>query len=143
MSERKTKVYEMRRDGWTSYFELHVSPNPGSMRRHIAEEFKKNSFPLPGGGVHDTVGLVQPINPKSGLFAICFLNEERLGAGVVAHECLHVALAHERFVIHFGMNYGGQCEEHEERLAYFLTDCVKGVYDSLYEHGHIKPGVPA
>lgn len=136
----KTCVYEMRRDGWTDYFELHVSPNAQAMRQHIIAEFGKYGFPVDADRYQETHGLVRPILSPDGIFALCFLHEGMLGAGVVAHECLHVAMAHERFVLRFGMAYGSDIGTDEERLAYFLTDTVKGVYNTLYENGHIKQG---
>lgn len=142
----KTVVYEMRRAGWRDFFELHVSPNPQAMRMHAEAIYRKVMHPIPEGW-ESTIGLVLPlcmsINGRdSGLFAYCFLNEKDLGAGVVSHECLHVAMAHERFVLQFGMNYGEGYETlaDEERLAYFLTETVKGVYNTLYDNGHIKRG---
>ncbi|MBL8968264.1 MAG: hypothetical protein JNG85_14755, partial [Spirochaetaceae bacterium] len=46
MSKSKTRIYTMRRDGWTDYFELHVSPNAQAMRMHIIAEFEKYGFPI-------------------------------------------------------------------------------------------------
>jgi len=137
---RKVAVYEMRRDGWRSYFELHVHPTVKSMRKTLAEDPFFNS-----DGLDTTDGCVCPVSTmdtktgeRDGLFAYMHLNEEHLGVGIVSHECLHVALAHERMTM-FGMRYGDECGKDEERLAYLLTDIIRGVYDILYEHGHIKP----
>jgi hypothetical protein len=47
-------------------------------------------------------------------------------------------MAHERFVIRYGMDYGPQIGEDEERLAYYLTSSIKGVYNTLYENKHIR-----
>jgi len=103
--------------------------------------------PLFGGAVMaDMLGCVFPvsvINPttgkRDGLFAYMHLNEEHLGVGVIAHECLHVAFAHERMIM-FDCSYGADCGQDEERLAYLLTDIIRGVYDVLYKNGHIKKG---
>jgi hypothetical protein len=91
-------------------------------------------------------GIVMPVNTfddKTGnrdpLFSVVHLNENNLGGGVVGHECLHVALAHERMTM-FGMQYGEECGTDEERLAYLLTDIIKGVYSALYDNKHIKGG---
>lgn len=116
----KTAVYEMRRDGWLDYFELHVSPTAQAMQQHARATFEKYGFQKEE--FRDTLGLVHPVQSPDGIFAFCFLNEQDLGAGVVAHECLHVAMAHERYILHFGMNYGDGFEDlaDEERLAHFL-----------------------
>ena len=131
-------VYKMQRDGWLDHFEMHVSKTSEDMRSHIAKLFKEWGCDIPIDGWAETRGLVHPVQPIEGPFAYLFLAEDALGVGVVAHECLHVATSHERFVLRFGMNYGDNIGEDEERLAYFLTSCVSGVYDTLYEHGHIK-----
>jgi hypothetical protein len=144
MSKSKTSVYTMSRDGWTDYFELHVSPNARAMRRHIEAIATREGWEVPTEGWRETRGLVHPIQtfPDSGLFACLFLAEDGLGAGIVAHECLHVAMAHERIILHFAMGYGQEITKDEERLAYFLTDTIRGVYNVLYENGHIatRPG---
>jgi hypothetical protein len=136
----KAAVYIMRRDGWCDYFELHVSPTSAIMREHAEEVASRDGWTVPSVGWDTTRGMVHPMLSLDGPFAYLFLAEDYLGAGVVSHECLHVAMAHERFVLRFGMAYGDQIGEDEERLAYFLTDTVKGVYNTLYEHGHIKQG---
>ena len=107
------------------------------MRKHIEKIAESDGWPIPLEGWENTRGLVHPIFQYSGPFAYLFIAEDGLGAGIVAHECLHVTMAHERWVLRFGMNYGEGIGEDEERLAYFLTKCIKGVYDVLYEHKHI------
>ena len=138
---KKTAVYKMQRDGWSDYFELHVSPTSKIMRNHIEKITKRDGWEVPNDGWNETQGLVHPMSSIDGPFAYMFLSEESLGVGVVAHECLHAAMAHERYVLRFGMNYGDGLEDltNEERLAYFLTDTVKGVYNTLYDNNHIKP----
>lgn len=134
-------IYEMRRDGWRDYFLLHVSPDAKKMRAHAEEVAKGEGWPIPSEGWGVTRGLVHPMHSLDGPFAHLFLAEDGLGSGIVAHECLHVAMAHERFVLRFAMAYGDEIGEDEERLAYFLTDCIKGVYSTLYDHGHITGAV--
>ena len=134
-----TKIYTIHREGWNEYFELHVSRNTKIMRAHIEELAKDQGWSEAAKDLKDTEGMVHPVISNEDLFALLFLSQEHLGVGVVAHECLHVAMAHERFILRFGMEYGDGLEnlEHEERLAYFLTHCIRGVYNALYENGHI------
>jgi hypothetical protein len=134
---KATAVYIMGRDDWTDTWELHVSNTAKIMRNHITK-FSKETCGVEEKDVSDTLGMVHPVNSTGNCFAYCFLNEENLGAGIVAHECGHVAFAHERFVLRFGMNYGNDCNENEERVLHFMTDCIKGVYNVLYAHKHIK-----
>lgn len=141
MSKSKTVVYDMRRDGWVCYFEMHVSPTAQAMRSHIRSFYAKRKRPVPDN-LKDTLGMVSPLKSSyvanKDPFAFLFLNEENMGGAIVGNECLHVAMAHERFVLCFGMGYGPEIGTDEERLAYFFSDCIKGVFNTLYEHGHIK-----
>lgn len=144
MSVSKTEVYRITRKGWNDCFELHVSPTRKAMHAYIKKYYANHKLGNPSvlssedGNVN---GMVQPIKiDNDGVFAIMFLNEEHLGGGTVAHERLHVAMTHERKVLMFGMHYSGEINDDEERLAYYLTDCVKGVYDALYDNKHIKAG---
>jgi len=95
---------------------------------------------------YDMIGCVCPVScvdmvtgERDSLYAYMHLNEENLGVGVVAHECLHVAFAHERMMM-FNMIYGDGCGRDEERIAYHLTDIIRGVYEVLNKNGHIKKG---
>jgi len=141
-------MYTLQRDGWTDFIHLFVDKTAKAMRRRIAKRSVADKWkPIHTlESLKDTLGLVQPIISidPSQPYAEVFLNEENLGVGIVAHECLHVAMAHERFVSRFAMNYGpgegGGSLEDEERLAYYLTSVVKGVYNVLYDNGHCKPG---
>ena len=146
MSTSKTAVYQMCRDGWRDYFELHVSPTQKTMLNHAEKIYAEAKHELPDNW-SDTLGLVLPMTRvtgglNDGLFAYCFLNMEHLGVGIVSHECLHVSMAHERFVLQFKMEYGDgiQSLKDEERLAHFLTQTVSGVYNVLYDNKHIKAG---
>jgi len=135
----KPAVYKMKREGWKYYFELHVSRTTKAMLAHCKELGRE--APL------DTLAQVSPfcrsnIGTKDfdGLFAIMFVSEENLGVGLLAHECLHVAMAYERFVNGFKMCYGPQCGDDEERLAYLMTDAIKGVVNTLRDNGHLHDG---
>jgi hypothetical protein len=136
----KTAIYIFKRDNWTETYEVHVSPTDQVMRAHVADVFKKLRIADPRRmeGWERTGGLVHPTNWTQGPFAYCFLVEKRLDGGYVSHEALHIAMAHERFIFRFGMSYGPECGEDEERLAYYLQACVSGIWEILYAHGHVK-----
>jgi hypothetical protein len=140
---KKTAVYTMKRDGWNDFFELHVCPNSKSLKVYAERFYKYNGWVLPEEGLCGTLGLVHPeIEPKINKpYAHVFLSKENIGVGIVTHEALHLAMAHERFILRFGMNYGDGIEnlDDEERLAYYLTSAIRGIYDILYDNGHIKP----
>lgn len=130
------KVYDMKREGWNEYYELRVSKNQKEMVKDMIKIYKLNKWPLEND-FDCTQGLVYPIY-NSEKFAICFLHEDRLGPGVVSHEMLHVAFAHERNILRFKMDYGPKIGVDEERVAYFMTSLMAGVYETLYENKHIK-----
>jgi len=141
-----TAIYRIKPDSaFLDYFELHVSGTRRAMNRHVEDWSKRR-------GVHvehkaATQGLVQPtsirMHPavdddewRSRCFARMFLNEEDLSEQVAVHECLHVAMAHERHVHHFRMDYGNEIDEHEERLCHYHGKVVEAVMDLLREEGH-------
>ena len=118
------KKYAICRTGWLDYFTVKVYSNVKHMRIGITRD----------GGTPDgsCIALVQPAvsmtNPRhigeftSNMFATMYLNEDHMGRDILVHECLHVALAHERFVERFRMYYGLECGAQEERLAYYLSE---------------------
>jgi hypothetical protein len=137
----------MQKPGWNDWWELRVARTQKEMQLDIAA-FDKEA----GIKESDATGVLGQVSPVSTLtfdedevtigtqFATMFLNREDLTPGVVAHECLHLAMAHERF-INFAMDYGDESEniEDEERLAYYLTSCIRGVYTTLVEQKIINP----
>jgi len=135
-----TKIYNLSRIDWNDEFELHVSKTAKTMRNHIKSMYKQWGLKYKESEFDDTLGMVHPVRSTGNLFAYCFLNEENLGAGVVSHECGHIAMAHERFVLRFAMNYGDNCNDDEERMLHYMASCVKGVYEILYANNHIKAG---
>lgn len=137
--KKLTQVYYLHRDGWKDWFAVHVSKTKGIMQRHIKSMDRKYGWKIDMEGFEHTLACVQPVYHDQGCFAIMFLNEQYLGVGTVTHECLHVAMAHERHVLQFGMDYGSEIGEHEERLAYYLTEVVKSVYNMIYENHHATP----
>ena len=58
--QRGNVVYEMRREGWKAYFELHVSTTPTAMKEHAAETYRNYGLELPSEW-EGTVGLVCPL----------------------------------------------------------------------------------
>lgn len=138
---KNTKIYIMKKDNYTDHYEMHVSKNVKIMREHIKDIYKENKWVIKYY-IDEVKGLVSPIISNNSVnnhpYCYLFLNEDDLGVGTVAHECLHISMTHERFINRFKMNYGLQIGEDEERLAYYLTDVVKGVYNVLYENKHIK-----
>lgn len=126
---RKPKIYEMRKDGWNDYWEIYVFATCKDMQRYLREHWIECES--------DTRALVHPVRGGGLIYAECYLNEEYLGSGLLSHEMVHVAMAHER-KNGFGMNYGPEIGNDEERLAYFQGDCMDGCVNTLRDNGHIK-----
>lgn len=136
-SFERVKSYKMTREGWDSYWELRISKTRKRMREDISNFRKKEEYKTLEDIEH-IYALVMPLSvfsrdQESGKFyedlkfAVMFLNEENMEPEVIAHESLHLAMCHERF-IRFNMNYENNSSiRNEERLAYFLMDCVKSV----------------
>ena len=142
-----TKIHRIGRPNFDDYFELHVSTTAKEMKNHIkkwADKVDANVI----NWEQDYEGLVQPTYMRefitndwrwySSMFATMFVNAECLTHEVIAHECLHVAMAHERFVNHFMMDYEGDCGEHEERLAYYLGEITQSVIKVLRKDKYLK-----
>ena len=145
------KVYRIRADkNFKDYFEMRVYKTKKQMLSNIQHYSKKHDMLIE----HDsrTAGLVQPTQIRefpalddrkwfSSHFATLFLNEEVLPIEVIAHECLHIALAHERFVEHFVMDYGDDYLDdltNEERLCYYHGRIFQGVFDILKKNKHLS-----
>jgi len=133
-------IYDMRRDSWNDYWQMRVYKTLKAMRAELAEEV------IDSNG--DTLALVQPSSgytPKGEetifngpMFATLYVCEERMGSELLCHEAVHIAMAHERHVMRFGMKYGGTCDEDEERLAYYIGRVFRGIVETLREHGHME-----
>jgi hypothetical protein len=145
-----TATYRIRPVSNTlDYFILHVSRTQKEMNACLARWYKRNNEPIQNES--NTAGLVHTsavrefAGETDGWYNICFghmfLNEERLTSRIIAHECLHISMAHERYINHFDMMYAGcydGCDENEERLAYYVGDAVQAVMKELSRGGHWK-----
>jgi hypothetical protein len=145
------KTYRIRSDTtFTDYFDLVVCATQRSMNAYIGKYSESHGMSIE----HDarTAGLVQPTQIRefpalddrrwySSHYATMFVNEEQLCIEIVAHECLHLAMAHERFVYHFNMCYGDGDKDDikdEERICYYHGRVVETVFKLLHKHGHFK-----
>ena len=140
-----TRTFDIRPDRcFAVWFTLYLSVTRKAMNAHIGEWSRKTGNPvdhdaITAGLVHATsIRQFQPEGKRqwySDYFATMFLNDEDLRknrAEIIAHEALHCALAHERFVQHFSMDYLSSTDmEHEERLCYTHGRIVAGIYQTL------------
>jgi hypothetical protein len=125
-------------------FTLHIFDTRKKMNTYIMAWQKKHGRYKEGD--HSTAGMVTPRGSRefpsegnarwySSDWATMFLNEEDLRKDkheIIAHEALHCAMAHERNVQHFIMDYGDDSEmEDEERLCYLHGRIVVGIYKAL------------
>lgn len=63
---------------------------------------------------------------------IILLNQERLGTGLLSHECCHAAFQYERRTNH-KVDYGEECGDDEERFCYIQGDLSKNLVKKLYK----------
>lgn len=144
MPSRKVAAYTINVMGFRWTLELRVSPTVKVMHGDIKSrvEGMKDGFLVNGEGT--VTGMVTAWDRSSSRFvkfnyATMYLVEDRLGAGYVAHECLHAAMAYERAVRGFRMDYGhGEGYDHadEERLADTVEWISRAVWNILLDNGH-------
>jgi len=136
------KSYKIKTDGFREYVILNIYKRKSDMHRALNKAGIKHG---------DCLGLFRPspsrydetIRYTADMIGTMYLCEGHLGAKIVPHECLHAAMAHERIINRFEMNYGDGFEslDDEERLAYLLSFYCHEVYEILYSNGHIKDSV--
>ena len=130
-----TSVYDIRRPGWGDLFKLHISFDAAEMCAKVRRMAAKLNYSNTEG---DLEAIVLPIYTilSDGIIAHMFLNQDNLTHGIIAHECLHVGMARERFLLRFGMDYGDGLTplDNEERLAYYVGDIVELVTECLTGH---------
>lgn len=140
-----TTIYKIENPDFNEYFELHVSKTKKIMESHIKSYSKKEKICMDEEYFGDALGLTISgfFEPQERPFAYVFFNEENLNFGIINHEIVHVGMAHERYVLHFKMNYGDENDEsasieNEERLAYYVAFVSNAIYKKLIENKHIK-----
>jgi hypothetical protein len=130
----------MRRAIWNDYWKMRVYKTLKAMQSDLFDEGIETNI--------DTLALVHPscgYSPKGEetifygpMFATLYVCEERMGSELLCHESVHIAMAHERYIMRFGMKYGEDCDEDEERLAYYTGRVFRGIVETLREHGHME-----
>jgi hypothetical protein len=127
--------FTIRRDNFDDYWVLKTYSTAVNMRIGITRD----------GGTPDAecVARVQPTITlyrdgapgtfTSNAFATMYLNQEWMGVDLLSHECVHLALAHDRFVLRYRMYYGTQCGAAEEALAYYQGDALNSLIKLLFK----------
>lgn len=142
----KYSMYHMIHPGWKDFFRMYVTETRQDMIDLILNMCKEwNVEPIKN--LQDTKALVHPIYeikdykaPDS--FACLFVNEDDLELSVLSHECVHIAMVHERLIM-FGMLYADTIDEDEERMAYYQSSAFAGCVTTLQMNGHFKKGLTA
>ena len=144
-------VYEIKPNpDFSTSFMLYLFPTEIEMRKEARRRMKRNGCTNPDDD--DFAGMFIPSvyvtntkhkgNFHSDMFGYMFLAEETIGVGYVAHECLHAAMAYERYRLRFSMDYSDDqkkgTDDHEERLAYYHEDCIDKVWKVLVDNRHVK-----
>jgi hypothetical protein len=139
-----TTIYKIENPDFNEFFELHVSKTRKIMESHIKSCLKKEEIYTGVEYFGDTLGLtISGPYEQDQPFAYIFFNEENLSFSIINHEIVHLGMAHERYVLHFKMDYGDEKNdkalmENEERLAYYVTFASNEIYKKLIENKHVK-----
>lgn len=75
-------------------------------------------------------GEMEPID--TGFAGVLRFTRERLDTEVVAHECIHAALAVYRMDVTTFVHLGNGCGRREETLAYIAGDLIRGTVNALH-----------
>ena len=120
---RGTKTYRIQQDGFKIYFTLHVSKTQKAMHNEIVRCGNDDQ------GLDGVAGQFSPVSchidengERVWNLGDMFLNEQYLQAGITSHECLHAAMAYERFIRGFYMDYNSEdCNPDEERFSSYIN----------------------
>lgn len=119
------------------YFEVYIFENREDMRQYWRKRFKgQGDDNFAGLCINQSMYKIQEdgtelIHPRIGFL---LLNKERLGSGLISHECCHAAFQYDRLLGNTNAVYGEQCKDAEERFAYIQGDLVKNIVDKLYKY---------
>jgi hypothetical protein len=69
------------------------------------------------------------------MYGIMLLNEECLTYDLIAHECFHAMLAHERLINRYMLDYYNEYGE-EERAAFHFQYIFANILSALKEYGY-------
>jgi hypothetical protein len=139
-----------------NYFFLRISETRKDMNRDIVAWSDRMECRV----THDpgTAGFLQPTPTRmfpggeskyqqwnGAVFATMFLNAadlRALGDEIVAHESTHCALAFERYVRRFNMDFGLEAGDEEEPFCYSLGRIVKAVKEAVKEYTRLRAKRP-
>jgi len=96
----------------------------------------------PPGGIYNGVWIPTPDAKceftgraaQTDMFGIILLNEEHLTADIIAHECLHAAFTHSKYINHYKGNYNDT--DYEENFVQYFQDLFETVLFKLREAGY-------
>jgi len=71
---------------------------------------------------------------QTDMFGIILLNEENMTTDIIAHECLHAAFSHSKFINHYKGNYDDM--DHEEEFVKYFQYLLEAVLFKLKEAGY-------
>lgn len=139
-----TKKFQIRRDGFLDYFEVHLSDTLDEMHKHGSRCSLDASDKEDKDITEKHLAYIVPVDfyslDKEVCFAVLHISKEDLTYYIISHECLHIALFHERLISRYNMVYN-EYTEHEERLAYYHGFVVDSVITLLKkEKCKIKTG---
>ena len=135
--------FYITKDGYKDYLTVRVYKTQKAM--YEASEKLGALYKNESNGDKDSTAwfITTPVNKckftnsefTADMYGIILLNEEYLLYDLIAHECLHAALAHERLINRYMLDYYNENGE-EERLAWHMQYIFANILDALKEYGY-------
>jgi len=136
------KEFFMNRKGYKDYLVVRVYKTNKSMHsgcKKLDLYYKYNSPPAPDASAFFVCTPVSKCNKTKSettaeMYGIILLNEEYLIYDLIAHECLHAAIAHDRLINRYMNDYYNENGE-EEKLCWYFQWLFANVIYALKDEG--------
>ena len=137
------KEFFISRKGYKDYLSLRIYKTNKAMKigsNKTDKHYNYNSPPAPNASAFFIASPVSKCKKTysettAEMYGIILLNEEYLIYDLIAHECLHAAIAHDRLINRYMNDYYNGNEE-EERLCYYFQWLYANVLYALKDEGY-------
>jgi len=137
------KEFFITRKGYKDYLSLRVYKTNKAMYagcKKTDKHYKYNSPSVPDAGAFFFPSPVSKCNKTysettAEMYGIILLNEEELVYDLIAHECLHASIAHDRIINRYMNDYYNENGEEEKLCCYFQWLFANVIY-ALKDEGY-------
>lgn len=137
------KEFFITREGYKDYISLRIYKTNKAMHagsKKLDLFYKYDSPPTPNASAFFVSTPVSKCNKTKSettaeMYGIILLNEEYLIYDLIAHECLHASLAHDRLINRYMLYYYKENGE-EERLCYYFQWLYANIIFCLKQEGY-------